>query len=114
TERVYLDYSRQQDIKQELYLFLLKKKEETAISKSANIANARVIDEAKATPVPIGPNRSKVFLTAFVFGLFLPALGLVIKDILNVRVMSKDDIVRHTKLPVIGEIGHSDDDAIIA
>src|SRR5690606_8262183 len=40
-ERVYLEYSRQQNIKQELYLFMLKKREEAAISKSSTVANAR-------------------------------------------------------------------------
>src|SRR5690606_28082538 len=48
TERTYLDLERQQQIKQELYIYLLQKREETAISKTSNISNSRIIDAPKA------------------------------------------------------------------
>lgn len=113
-ERVYLEYSRQQAIKQELYLFLLKKREETAISKSATTSDAKIIDEARQMPKPVSPNRKMVFLSAIVFGLMLPAAGLFIKDLLNIRIASKEDIAQATTMPVLAEIGHSEDEKTVA
>lgn len=113
-ERVFLEYSRQQNIKQELYLFLLKKREETAISKSATTSDAKIIDAAKKSGRPVSPNRKVVFLSAIVFGLLLPSAGIFIKDVLNIRVSSKEDIEQVTKMSVLAEIGHSDNQQIVA
>ena len=54
-ERQFLDISRQQAIKQELYLFLLKKREETAIGRSSTLSNIRVVDYARIVDKPISP-----------------------------------------------------------
>lgn len=85
-ERVYLEYSRQQAIKQELYLFLLKKREESAITKSSTIANARLIDEAKSEGRPISPRRSMVYFSALILGLLIPGAFLYVKEMLNTHI----------------------------
>lgn len=107
-ERIYLEYARQQHIKQELYLFLLKKREETAISKSSTVANARIIDPAKSDAGPYKPRKKRVYLAAFALGLIIPGIGVFLKELLNVRINNKDDIKKHTKLSIIGEIAHAD------
>ncbi|RYD59421.1 MAG: polysaccharide biosynthesis tyrosine autokinase [Sphingobacteriales bacterium] len=112
-QRVYLEYSRQQAIKQELYLFLLKKREETAISKSATTSDAKIIDVARRIPRPVSPNRRMVFLSALVFGLIVPAAGLFIKDLLNIRIRSREDVSQATNMSVLAEIGHSDGDKAV-
>ncbi|HTN46496.1 MAG TPA: polysaccharide biosynthesis tyrosine autokinase [Flavipsychrobacter sp.] len=106
-ERVFIDISRQQNIKQELYLFLLKKREECAITKSATIANARVVDPAKADGMAFSPNRSKTYMNAFLLGLFLPILGIFLKEQLNTKLIKKSDITARTKTPIIAEVGHN-------
>lgn len=108
-ERVFLDYSRQQALKQDLYLFLLKKREESAISKTSNIAKARIIDLAKSETLPFKPKKAFIFVLAFLIGLAIPSLILYLRDLLNRRISSKDDIVSQTPVPVIAEIGHSAD-----
>lgn len=112
-ERVFLDYSRQQAIKQELYLFLLKKREETAISKSSTVANARIIDSAKANPVPISPRRNKILMIGFVLGLIIPFGVSYGRDFLNNKVSSTEDIASYTKVPILGEIGHNSEKKVI-
>lgn len=109
-ERVFLDYSRQQAIKQELYLFLLKKREESAISKSSTLAVARVIDPAKSDAHPYSPRRLLTYLAGLLLGLVIPSVVLYIKDMLNQRVQNKQDVIANTPVPVLAEIGHTKDD----
>jgi capsular exopolysaccharide synthesis family protein len=106
-ERVFLDYSRQQAIKQELYLFLLKKREESAISKSANLAVARVIDTAKSDALPYMPKRTLIYLVGILLGVILPSAILYLKDLLNRRVTNKQDITGNTPVPVLAEVSHT-------
>lgn len=113
-ERTFLDYSRQQAIKQELYLFLLKKREETAISKSATIANARIIDKAKSNTQPFKPRKSLVMMLGVVFGLLIPFAVSFGRDMINTKVSSLEDITSHTSVPILTEISHNVDNNIVA
>lgn len=108
TERTYLDLARQQQIKQELYLFLLQKREETAIGKTSNISNSRVIDVPKAEPQPISPNKMITLGFGLASGLLIPFLIIYLRDVLNTRIMTKEDITRRTGVPIIAEISHND------
>lgn len=112
-ERAYLDISREQSVKQQLYLFLLQKREETAISKSGTLANSRLIDPARSDPGPFSPDRRNIYLVALAIGLALPALGLYLRELLNDRVTEKKDIVNHTSAPILGEIGHSGSESVL-
>jgi tyrosine-protein kinase Etk/Wzc len=103
-ERVYLDYSRQQSLKQDLYLFLLQKREETAISQKATISNCRILDNAESDEDPFSPKKSFIYSIASLIGLFLPAAGLGLKQMLNNRISKKDDIEKHTTVAVLGQI----------
>lgn len=107
-ERIYLEYSRQQNIKQELYLYLLKKREENAISKSITIANARIVDPAKSDSIPYSPQPMRIYLVAFVLGIILPGLWIFVKELFNIKVSSKEEIRSITAMDIIAEIGHSD------
>ncbi|MGV3767649.1 MAG: GumC family protein [Chitinophagaceae bacterium] len=113
-ERNFLDYSRQQAIKQELYLFLLKKREETAISKSATIASARIIDRAKSDPGPYKPQRAMVLVIGLLAGLFIPFGISFGKDFLNTKVTAIPDITKATNCPILSEIGHNTENTTVA
>lgn len=109
-ERIFLDISRQQAIKQELYIFLLKKREETAISKSANIASAKIVDNAKGESLPFRPKKTIIFLGGLLMGLLLPFGISFGRDALNTKVSSLRDITSVTNVPVLCEIGHNKGD----
>src|SRR5690606_6468314 len=108
TERTYLDLERQQQIKQELYIFLLQKREETAISKTSNISNSRVIDAPKAGNIPISPKRTFILVICLFTGLAIPFIVVYLQDLLNTKIQSKEDVKRRTQIPLISEIGHND------
>ena len=107
-ERVFLDFARNQEIKQELYIFLLKKRVETSISKSSTLANGRVIDNAKADHLPISPNRQLTFAVVILLGLSFPIGFFYLKDLLNTRVTEKSEVINSINMPLIAEIGHND------
>ncbi|MGK6351554.1 GumC family protein [Parapedobacter sp. DT-150] len=107
TERQYLALARQQQIKQELYVYLLQKREETAISKTANIPSIRVIDPPKADVLPFSPRRARTLFAGLLIGLIIPAAIIYLRSQLNTRIRRKEDISRYTQVPVIGEISHN-------
>lgn len=109
TERIYLDLARQQEIKQELFVFLLQKREETAISKISNIANSKLIDPPKSDNHPFTPRRMYILLMGLMAGTAVMMGIIYLREVLNTRVMHRTDITRHTHVPVIAEIGNSAD-----
>lgn len=115
-ERNYLNLARQQQIKQELYIFLMQKSEETAISKTSNIANSKTIDPPKSEVKPFSPKRMVVYLFGMVAGLVIPLALMYVKDLLNDKIQTKEDIIRITQVPIIGEISHDEgnDNMVVA
>jgi tyrosine-protein kinase Etk/Wzc len=106
-ERVYLDYARQQSLKQDLYLFLLQKREETAISQTATISSCRILDDAESDEKPFAPKKSLIYTLSLFAGLFIPAAGLSIKEMMNIKINTKSDIEKHTNVPLLGEISRN-------
>jgi len=108
-ERTFLEFSRQQSIKQELYLFLLQKREECAISKSSTVSNARVIDYGRVLTPPVAPNKRNILGLSFLVGIILPFLVSIFRNILNTRIRSMEDLEKATQVPVLAEIIHNAD-----
>jgi tyrosine-protein kinase Etk/Wzc len=106
-ERMFLDYSRQQAIKQELYLFLLKKREETAITKTSNMANSRIIDKAKADNLPYKPKKAIILIAGLMLGFIFPFAISLGKDAITNRINTLKDITDNTHVQVLAEIGHN-------
>ncbi|MCL7988644.1 polysaccharide biosynthesis tyrosine autokinase [Sphingobacterium sp. lm-10] len=108
-ERGYIDLARLQQIKQAQYIFLQEKWEETAIGRTANVSNSKVIDTPKSREEPISPKRKTAYAMGLILGLLVPLGFLYLKNLLNVRVMSMEDIERDNKLPILGTVAHSED-----
>lgn len=108
-ERGYIDLARLQQIKQAQYIFLQEKWEETAISRTANVSNSKIIDSPKSQELPFAPQRKIIYAMGLIFGLIFPIGLLYVKNLLNVRVMSMEDIERNNSLPILGTVSHSDE-----
>ena len=106
-ERELLEINRQQSIKQNIYSYLLQKREETALSLAATASTARVIDPAMGGDYPISPNRQAIYLIAILVGMGLPFAGIYIRDLLNNKVQTQRDVTSVTPTPIIGEIIHN-------
>ena len=103
-ERELLEINRQQSIKQNIYSYLLQKREETALSLAATASAARVIDPAMGSDFPISPNGQTIYLIALLLGLGIPFAGICTRDLLNNKVQSQQDVIALTPTPIIGEI----------
>jgi capsular exopolysaccharide synthesis family protein len=106
-ERQFRAIARQQKVKEELYLYLLQKREETAISLAATAPNARVIDSAKASIFPVSPKNKIVYLAAFLLGLLIPFCFIYAKELLDTKVKSRSDITDKSAIPYLGDIPNS-------
>lgn len=107
-ERQMLSIERQQKIKEALYLFLLNRREENALSQAMADNNARVIDSAESTKYPISPNRNKIMALGILLGLALPTATFLIIMFMDTRVHSRKDITGAVSVPFLGEIPISD------
>lgn len=115
-EKNYLQLVRTKGIKQELYIFLMQKAEETNISKTANISVAKTIDPPKSDVVPISPKKSVIYMVGMIIGLIIPVVLVFGQELLNTSIKTKEEITSLTSVPVIGEISHnsSEDNLIVA
>lgn len=107
-ERQFRVIDRQQKIKETLYLYLLQKREETALSLAATEPNAKVIDTAFSLNTPISPKRNIVFLAALVLGLLIPFGVIYLIDLLDTKVKSRLDIESKVNVPFLGDIPTSE------
>lgn len=106
-ERQFRDIKRQQDIKESLYLYLLQKREETAISLGMSSSNAKIIDAAYTLDSPVSPNTKIIYLAAIIIGLFIPVSLIYVSDLIDNKIHSKDDLLRVLSAPYIGDIPKS-------
>lgn len=58
SERRYKDILRQQQIKENLYIYLMQKREEAEIAMAATVSNIKLVDSAYSTIKPIKPKKS--------------------------------------------------------
>jgi len=106
-ERQFRVIARQQKVKEELYLYLLQKREETAISLAVTEPNARVVDAAKASKIPISPKKNMIYLAALLLGILIPFGVLYLIDILDTKVKTRFDITDKFNIPFLGDVPKS-------
>jgi tyrosine-protein kinase Etk/Wzc len=105
-ERELLEISRQQAIKNEIYSFLLQKREETALSYAPSTGDSKVVDVAESSYSPVSPKRNVIYLAAIALA-FMAGIGLVSgKDLLSSKVLYRSDIEDYTHAPIVGELSN--------
>lgn len=96
---------RQQRIKEELYLYLLQKREETAISLAITAPKAKIVDYAHTSRSPVSPKNNIIYLGALALGFILPVGLIYIKTLLDTKIHNRLDVERAvTSLPILGEV----------
>ena len=109
-EREYIDIKRNQLIKEQLFLFLLEKREENALMLTLSKPKTQIIDFPYTNVIPVSPKPKIVLLAAFVLGLLLPLLFILYKEFLGKVITSEEGINDITSIPVLTslDLSHTD------
>lgn len=103
-EKIFRNIERTQQIKENLYLLLLQKREESAISLNISAPKARVVDVAYASEKPIAPKKIIYYIGALILGLLVPFLIIYLRRLLNDKIITKQDLERLVKDNILVEL----------
>jgi capsular exopolysaccharide synthesis family protein len=107
-EREYIAITREQEIKHELYLFLLQKKEETQFAMSSTDANEMIVDRAYTFESAVAPDSKFTLLVAIIITLVLGLCYVYIESLFDSNILNKKQIRKLTNAPLIGTIPNID------
>ena len=102
-ERALTNIMRQQTIQANLYLMLLQKREENAISLASTAAKARIID----TPQYMGqiaPKSMIIWMIALILGFGFPIAVVFLLNLLRYHIEGREDVEKLTKIPILADI----------
>jgi tyrosine-protein kinase Etk/Wzc len=104
-EKNLIQISRDRNVQEQLYLFLLQKREESAVALASTVKDSRTIEDPRSIG-QIGPNRSKIFAMAAAIGFLVPLMFLIIRDFFDNKVADRKEVEAKTKAPLLGEISY--------
>ena len=107
-EREFRIIDRQQKIKESLYLYLLQKREETAITLAVTAPISKIIDPAFASGNPVSPKRNIIFLLALALGILIPFTIIYIIDLFDNKIKYRQDVEGKISVPFLGDIPKSE------
>ena len=114
-QRELTEIGRLKGIKESIYLFLLQRREETALSLATTVPSARVLDPAMSSLLPVKPDKRQVVISSFLIGLIMAALIIYVLFLLKSTVENEDDIRAQTSTPFLGyvTIGESNKQIVV-
>lgn len=98
---------RNRKVKEELYVYLLQRREEIELNQAFTVYNTRMVTEPYGDPTPSSPNTKMILLLAIVMGCIIPTLIIYVKEISNTKVRSRKDI-EDLPMPFLGEVPMAD------
>lgn len=103
-EREFLGLKRQQAVKQELYIFLLQRREETAMMIANALPKGRIVDQAYTLSEPVSMKKRIILAIALFLGIIIPMILLYLRSLFRTKVDTSDDLRKLSDVPVLGEI----------
>ncbi len=103
-EKRIIQMSRDQNIKNNIYEFLLQKKEESELTYASTIAESLIINSPLSSKYPISPNKPIIYLLTILGSLIIGIILINTKEVFNNKILYRKDLDQMTSIPVIGEI----------
>lgn len=114
-EQLFRGIERQMRIKENLYLLLLQKREETAIALALTAPKARVLDSAYSSDEPVAPRKMVILALGIMMGLGIPFALIYLKALFDTKIHTMHDLESLTTIPVVAQIpklAHSQNDLV--
>lgn len=102
--KVYRGIERQQNLKEQLFLFLLQKREENAINLSVDVPKAKIVNPAFTEDIPVSPKKDIILPGAVLLGLLIPFALFYVIFLLDDKLYSREDIKERSGLGVLVDI----------
>lgn len=108
TERELIAIQRKVEVNQNIYVYLLQKKAETAIAKATVVSDNKILDQSSIDNFgfPVAPNKKLILAVVALLALIIPSLIIFIKSVSKSTVSNREEITKLTNIPVLGVVGH--------
>lgn len=103
-DKGFQEIFREQKVKENIYTFLLERREEIALQKTLATNTARLIDDPLDNVPPVTPKKMIILAFAFLLGIAIPAAIIFIRRMVFPVFADKEELQRLTSIPVLGEI----------
>ncbi len=104
-EKLFRGIVRQQNIKEQLYLFLLQQREETNISLAVTSSKAKIVDPAFSSKNPVSPKKTIIYFMSVIVGLLVPFMLIYVYYLLSTKVTSRRDLESLARgTSILGEV----------
>ena len=106
-ERKLIDIERQYKLSETLYLFLMEKRTEAGILRASTMPDLQIVNRARLLNGgrPVSPKPLINYATAVILGLFFPILFIYLKDKINDKVDTPEELSALTQVPLLGMVG---------
>jgi capsular exopolysaccharide synthesis family protein len=91
-------------LKEGIFTYLLQKREDTELALVMATPNAKVIDPAAYSSVPVAPQKMKILLAALLVGIIIPVIIIYIRELFDTKIHTKEDITRIISAPFLGVV----------
>ncbi|WP_353482873.1 polysaccharide biosynthesis tyrosine autokinase [Haliscomenobacter sp.] len=104
-ERGLTDKVRTQGIKENLYVYLLQKREEVSMALVSDYANSMIVDPPYSSLDPVGMNKVQIFAGAGLGGMAIPLFFILLLDFFKGSIRTEQDIRQIIpEKPILGVI----------
>lgn len=114
-QREFAMLARDLTVKREIFVFLLQRREETAVMIASANPKGQTVDEAFTLKKPLGLGRFAILLIGLIFGLMIPPIYLYIRKLVHNRFETREEVERITDVPILGEmcVDHSGNSLVV-
>lgn len=106
-ERQFGNLYRDYTVKAQLYQYLLRQHEETAMLMANAIPKGEIIDEAYVSSEPVGMSNKVIYFAFFLLGLCVAAGIIYLRRAFKNKFTARQELESASSVPILGEIGIS-------